>query len=286
MTTTARKSKRTWLLALIGVVLSQHCCEAGHSAVALDYDEPVYMRAGFDYARALRAGDWNGVIDYAGNQEHPALVKLLYGLVLLVLGRIPPGRLAVRDSRPLCRTGHPGGPGVSPAQPTGRGSAGRTYHGRQVYRPDLPGGAAPSGLAGRRAGSCPLRPAGVERSRRLPDAWFWLSALALGVTAAGKFTYLPVVLVILYLAVLEKRHRWYHLLLYLAVSVPPLAAQPTLWHEPVTRLYNALFFHVGYSRAPTWSWPGCRGTNRSSGSPARRPRPGILKFSFTLASMG
>jgi len=93
------------------------------------------------------------------------------------------------------------------------------------------------------------RPAGPERSRRLPDTWFWLSALALGVTAAGKFTYLPVVFVILYLAFFVKRTKWYYLLLYLAVSVAAFwLLNPTLWHEPATRLYNALFFHVGYSQ--------------------------------------
>jgi len=88
MTTIASKGHRTWLLALIGIVLVAALLRGwAFLRLPLDYDEPVYLRAGFDYARALRAGDWNGVIDYAANREHPALVKLLYGLVLLVLGQ-------------------------------------------------------------------------------------------------------------------------------------------------------------------------------------------------------
>src|SRR5258706_3310754 len=52
----------------------------------VDFDEPVYLQAGYDYARLLRAGDLNGVIDYPLNREHPALVKLLYAGVVLALG--------------------------------------------------------------------------------------------------------------------------------------------------------------------------------------------------------
>src|SRR4030042_1635892 len=86
MTTIARRGHRTWLLALIGIVLVAALLRGwAFLRLPLDYDEPVYLRAGLDYARALRAGDWNGVIDYAANREHPALVKLLYGLVVLVL---------------------------------------------------------------------------------------------------------------------------------------------------------------------------------------------------------
>src|ERR1041384_7529934 len=52
-----------------------------------DYDEPVYLQAAFDYADAIRHGDFNAVIDNPEVREHPALVKLIYGSVILVLGK-------------------------------------------------------------------------------------------------------------------------------------------------------------------------------------------------------
>jgi hypothetical protein len=69
--------------------------------------------------------------------------------------------------------------------------------------------------------------------------------------AAGKFSYLPIGLVLLYIAIWEKRTRWYNLLLY---GVAALAVfwllNPTLWREPVTRLADSLFFHARYSQGP------------------------------------
>ena len=46
----------------------------------IDYDEPTYLNAGYDYARMIKSGDWQGVINYDNNQEHPPLVKLMDSL--------------------------------------------------------------------------------------------------------------------------------------------------------------------------------------------------------------
>ena len=57
-------------------------------AVALlpvDYDEDDYMRAGQQYAEAIRAGDWAALTELNYRTEHPPLAKLAYGLALLVL---------------------------------------------------------------------------------------------------------------------------------------------------------------------------------------------------------
>jgi ligand-binding sensor domain-containing protein len=75
-----------------------------------------------------------------------------------------------------------------------------------------------------------------------------LSAFSLGLVAAGKLTYAPVVAPILYLA-WEKRVRWRHLLLYaLVAAVTMFVFNPTLWHHPVERLLDMLFFHANYAR--------------------------------------
>lgn len=54
----------------------------------IDYDEDDYLAAGQRYAAALRAGDWERVINYEFNFEHPPLTKLVYGASILPL---PPG---------------------------------------------------------------------------------------------------------------------------------------------------------------------------------------------------
>jgi hypothetical protein len=251
MTTTARKSNRTWLLVLVAVVLLAALLRGWASLrLPLDYDEPVYLQAGFEYARALRAGNWDGVIDYVANQEHPALVKLLYGLVLLVLGQDTTWAIGLYAARALSAVlGALAVLVLALFDPLAGGllavhTMAIKYTG-QAYLEALPHLASLAAVLA----LVRSRPASPERSRRLPDAWFWVSALALGVTAAGKFTYLPVVFVILYLAFFEKRVRWYHLLLYLAVSAATFwLLNPTLWHEPAARLYDSLFFHVGYSQ--------------------------------------
>ena len=251
MTATPRRRGLTWLLALTGIVLVAALLRSwALLRLPLDYDEPVYLRAGFEYARALRAGDWNGVIDYAANREHPALVKLLYGLVLLISGQDTTWAVGLYATRALSALFgalavlvlalfNPLAAGLLAVHTMAVKYTGQTYLEALPHLASL--GAV---LALVRS-----RPAGEQRSRGLPGGWFWLSALALGVTAAAKFTYLPVVFVILYLAIFDKRHRWYHLLLYFAVSVAAFCLlNPTLWHEPFTRLYNSLFFHVGYSQ--------------------------------------
>ncbi len=54
----------------------------------IDYDEDDYLAAGQRYAAALRAGDWDRLINYDFNSEHPPLAKLVYGVSILSL---PPG---------------------------------------------------------------------------------------------------------------------------------------------------------------------------------------------------
>ena len=70
-------SKRRWIVAgVFTLALLLRLWTAWH--LPEDYDEPVYLRAAFDYAQLLHTGDLQGVIDYSENVEHPPLVKLLY----------------------------------------------------------------------------------------------------------------------------------------------------------------------------------------------------------------
>ncbi len=49
----------------------------------VDYDEPVYLGAGVEYANDIRQGAYNMLAWSENTYEHPALYKILYGVVLL-----------------------------------------------------------------------------------------------------------------------------------------------------------------------------------------------------------
>jgi uncharacterized membrane protein len=57
------------------------------SLLPQDFDEPIYLQNAFDYAGAIRSGSIDKIMDYSGNSEHPAFVKLLYSSTILALGK-------------------------------------------------------------------------------------------------------------------------------------------------------------------------------------------------------
>jgi hypothetical protein len=243
VTDTAAKRDRTWFAILAGIVLLSLLLRAWAALrLPLDYDEPVYLQAGFDYARALSQGDIGSVIDYDENREHPALVKLLYGLGVLALGLETSWQVALYAARLLSALfGVLAVLGMALFDPlAGSLLAVHTMavkYTSQAYLEALPLLSSMSAVLS------------LQHSSRSRDRWFWLSALALGVTAASKFTYLPIVVVLLYLAIWEKRTRWYDLALYLALSVAVFwLLNPTLWRDPLGRLADTLFFHMHYSQ--------------------------------------
>ena len=58
----------------------------------VDYDEPVYLSSAVLYAKYMRAGNFKMLAWSEDTYEHPALYKILYGVVLLTqrpLERLP-----------------------------------------------------------------------------------------------------------------------------------------------------------------------------------------------------
>ncbi|MEP7359525.1 MAG: hypothetical protein ABI847_19895, partial [Anaerolineales bacterium] len=56
----------------------------------IDFDEDDYLLAAQHYAVAMAAGDWNEIVNWDYNSEHPPLTKLAYGAALLFLPPAPP----------------------------------------------------------------------------------------------------------------------------------------------------------------------------------------------------
>lgn len=230
-------------LAILGIILlaaGLHLWAA--TQLPVDFDEPDYVQAGYGYAEAIARGDLDAVIDYPFNLEHPPLVKLIYGVGVLALGDRATWIGALYAARLISAAfGVLAVLLLALVDPLA-GALLVTHtlamkYTSQAYLEALPFCAS---LAAALA---------LVRSRAPRDRWFWLSAVALGATAAGKFSYFPIVFPIVFLLVQQKR-RWTDLLLYVSVVAAVFwVLNPTLWHEPVARLVDMLLFHVRYSQS-------------------------------------
>lgn len=208
----------------------------------LDADEPVYMQAASDYATRIKAGDLQAVINYPGNREHPPLVKLLYSLPFNLLPHHYDSSPQLYFNRGLSVVfGTLVVLMVSLIDPlAGAFVAGHSMaikYTSEVYLEALP--MAASWLA-----VLAFRQAQTGRRR-----WLWISAVALGVAAASKYTYLVVVPVIGFLALEHRPLRWRDLLAYGLIALAAFwLLNPTLWHDPFQRLRDSLFFHAAYTQ--------------------------------------
>jgi len=215
----------------------------------LDYDEPVYLQAAWNYAEAIKAGDLARIVNYSANQEHPPLVKLLYSLTFFV-GEpslsFPPELYSSRIVSAIF--------GVlavwliANINPT----AGFLFalhsfalkYTSQAYLEALPLLMATGAVL---AAAQALRAEDGQVSRR----WWYLSAAALGITAASKYTYLLVLAPILHLMIAGRRRlNWQMVFLYgLVVLGVFWALNPYLWRDPISRLYDSLTFHASYTQS-------------------------------------
>ncbi len=228
---------------IAGVVLLAVCLRLWAAwQLPVDADEPVYLKAAFDYAQRIKAHDWQGLIDYPENNEHPPLNKLLYGLTVLALGKQAAWENALFLSRLVSVLfGSLAVLIVALVDPLAGGLlAVQTLvvkYTSQAYLEALPLFAALGAFFA------------LYRSKALWDRWFWLSAFALGLTAAGKYSYFPILIVILYLYLWEKKFPLRSLLPYLLISAFTFwAFDPALWHDPGGRLLSSLLFHMQYSQ--------------------------------------
>ena len=206
-----------------------------------DFDEPVYLEAAFDYADMLQRGNFSSFIDYSFNTEHPPLVKLIYGAGVLMLGPGVDWEQALHLSRAISVIfGTLSVFLVALLDPLAGGMlAVQTMVVKYTSQAYLEAFPLFTSLA---AIFC------MRHSRSRRDRWFWLSALALGLTAAGKYSYFPVLFVVLYLAVVEKRYKLSDILLYAGVAVITFwAFDPALWRDPLNRLYDSIVYHAQYA---------------------------------------
>jgi sugar lactone lactonase YvrE/4-amino-4-deoxy-L-arabinose transferase-like glycosyltransferase len=215
------------------------------SLLPQDFDEPIYLQNGFDYAAALKSGGLNAVIDYTGTQEHPAFVKLLYGGVVTLLGKAATWTNAFYASRALSALfGVLGVLFVAIALDPLAGGMFAIHtlavkYSSQVYLEAVP-----------QAFTIAAVLALLRVEKRKPDRWLWFSAISLGIAAASKYSYIPVILVVLAsIAILEKKLPFGWLVAYGAVAVTTFFVLDVhLWRDPFHRLIESVTYHAQYSQ--------------------------------------
>jgi hypothetical protein len=237
--------------------------------LAVDYDEPVYLRDAVDYARFMRTGDFKMLAWSETTYEHPALYKILYGVVLLT--QQPLDRLPDKDLPRLAPIASAAaGPWnvvarhlsvlwgtlavlalalVSPLAGLFLGVDTLTVkYTSEVYLEALPLlTSLLCVLAYARWYGLARIPRGQIHRARL---WLVLSAVLLGMTAAGKYVYSIVGVAILFhflIEVLRSRlaRTWIPDLALWALGsiIMFVAFDPYLWPHPIARLGQSILFH-------------------------------------------
>jgi ABC-type sugar transport system permease subunit len=250
----------------------------------IDYDEDDYLRAGQIYAEAIRTGDWGVFTDTNYRPEHPPLAKIAYGVVLAAL---PPAQLV--PDRPTSA-----GPALRLPEPQlgaarltaatfgvlevaavalvdpigGLFLAVHTWtikYTSQVMLEALPALLSVltvlAYLAWKRRWLSRRGPPADRRLRIPVSSWLILSAVFLGLTAAGKYLYVVAGVAVLLDMVwvrwragdrLPRPQRGWS-----AVSAPLgwgvlaiavfIAASPYLWPDPVGRITDSLLYFGRYA---------------------------------------
>jgi hypothetical protein len=266
------------LLVLAVLVLALGLRLRAVRLLPIDYDEDDYLGAAQRYAQFMTAGDVQGIVDYAYNYEHPPLSKLVYGLAILPLPQAP--LLAEQSSA------------LSPAEglPQPHLRVARTVsavlgalevlalallnpfaglflaiHTWQIkYTSQIMLEPLPS-LMSALAVLCYVKARRVpaERKRR-SLGWLILSGIALGLTAASKYTYCVAGLAVAvdfgwqifrpkavdYQRVIPRRSAVRYLLLWGLISVSVFfIADPRMWSDLPGRLTQSLLYHGDYAQS-------------------------------------
>lgn len=230
----------------------------------IDYDEDDYLLAAQQYARALNNRDIGGLIDQNYRQEHPPLSKLVYGFAIFPLPQAP--EISDRPTTAPPATSLPE-PHFKIARLTGASINIVTVFALAILNP----------LAGFFLAihtytikytsqvmleALPMLTSALTvlfylHSKRKANMWLWLSAIALGLTASGKYMYCIVGVAVLIDWLLafrrESSFKWRNVLLpvfwgLVAVGIF-FATNPYLWHSPLQRLSESLLYHGGYAQS-------------------------------------
>ncbi len=241
----------------------------------IDYDEDDYLAAAQRYATAFRRGDWQFIMNYDFNYEHPPLTKMVYGLAILPLPDAPyvaelPSSAAPAKSLPQ--------PQFEIARLTSTALGWLEVAALAVFNPlaalflgidtwqikyttQVMLEALPSLASALTVLFYIKGRASAVRGRW--NGWMLLSAMALGLTAASKYTYClagVAILVDWLWATFPPEARRRQVAAWLRWLAPAVgwgiisfavfvALDPRLWVDGIQRLKETVLFHAAYAES-------------------------------------
>jgi ABC-type sugar transport system permease subunit len=239
------------------------------SMLPIDFDEDDYLRAGQQYAAAIRTGAWADLTRYNYRQEHPPLQKIAYGLAIASLPPAPEIPDRPTTAPPASELPEPH---LTYARMTaavfgvletfalallsplaGLVLAVHTWDIKYVSQVQV------EALPAFTSALCVLA---YYRSHRKREGWLLLSAIMLGLTAAGKYIYCVVGLAVAadWSWSRIEAARPHDVKTFARVFSPVaiwgfisfacfFAADPYLWPDPVNRLRDSVVYHAGYAQS-------------------------------------
>ncbi len=286
----ARKNAKIWLpwlAAIIIAILALFIRARAAGILPNDYDEWVYMTASRDYASAMQQGDWQAIPNSVENYEHPIFGKLVYAVGILDLDLVPVGNgnylvnemcsqgpacdLLARSRTIAAVFGALAAGLLALLNPlAGLLLAVHTFavkYTSVAYLEALPAMTSLAAIMAysRWLGGPVARGAPV---RRRSAGWLAISSLFLGISAASKYMYAMVGIVIaLHFLIDSLWQRRFNLRTLLPLAAWGFAAlaifflcDPYLWPDPARRLQDSVAFSQQYSQSgyvesfqyPTW----------------------------------
>ncbi len=274
-------SKKSFLFIFFVLVISGFAYglrEYALKTMIADIDEPFYTNISLEYANFIREGDLKSIVWYRKNNEHPSLVKILYGFVLTGTEKID--QLHKKDFemlKPISvdaqsyvfrvrRTSAIIGTLtvffsalLSPLSAFLLAIQNTAIHYSSVYYLE----ALPTLFSSLTIFSY-LR----WKKKRLNlfhktiidlknDQWLYISALFLGLTAACKYVYALIGLIVivdyLFDLIVEKTLTKEALLKFFLWGIVAIGLffvfNPILWPKPIDRLVDSIQFHLNYAQS-------------------------------------
>jgi hypothetical protein len=260
-----KKTNVALLISILALFLRIYMAYNG----PIEYDEPIYVTIAAKYNLAMRQGDWKQIIESTDNIDSPPLHKVVYAIGLM-LGRSVPKTGSMHSGMDLKSVGY--WPKllilrliavllgtatvylISRINPlAGLFLAINTYaikYTSVIYLEALP---LLTSLAAIMAALKSLKAYQNSTTNwKKWGGWLALSSLFMGMTAASKYIYCLVGIVILISTLIQGwKHRVSSLLGLAMWGLLTLAffflLDPVLWHSPLSQLTKSVIFNFDYN---------------------------------------
>ena len=265
------RKKKTWIkVGVLSIILLGFAYRwFSIQILPIDYDEDDYLAAAQRYAHAIKAHDFNSVINYSYNFEHPPLSKLLYGAAITLIPDAPlipetTSTLPPAKSLPVLQ--------FQFARMVSAGLGTLQVIALALFNPLAGLFLAIESWHVKYTSQIMLEPLPsfmsllavlfYLRSKKSGIIWVFLSAFALGITAASKFTYCiaGVAIAIDWLSISYPTTsgrdpkgilKWMApVILWGTLSILVFfAVNPRMWSEPFLRLKETILYHGSYAES-------------------------------------